>query len=172
MLLTSHFERFWSIVLWQDLPSLIYKDWFHVKSEWQKIEFPHCALRFFQHLFLLILEDYFSFVIGIADHSVENTEIYSHTFDEKLRQSNILTKRVSKRVDFTKYFSVRVNFSFFHTVCSIYSSLHSNLCIGDLTVRPNISMAWRAFTKRLKISNSLIRYFQSLSNMQIGRRTM
>ena len=55
-----------------------------------------------------------------TSHSVEITEIYSHTFCQKFRESNVFRiprKEITKVAILRNNFSVRVNYSFFHTVC-------------------------------------------------------
>ena len=57
-------------------------------------------------------------------HNVEIAEILSHTFFEKFRKSNGLTKEITKYlVDLTNFFSFNENFSFFQ--CGNYGNLLS-----------------------------------------------
>ena len=42
-------------------------------------------------------------------HSVENSEILSHTFSQKFRESNGLTKEITKELIWRNFFSV-INF--------------------------------------------------------------
>ena len=55
-------------------------------------------------------------MLALQVHSVEITEIYSHTYLSKFRENIIFIKEITEELIWQNNFSVRVNFAFFHTV--------------------------------------------------------
>ena len=92
---------------------------------WQKFRESNFFLKkllksWFHEIFSLIDWERIYSSSTLLVHSVEITEIYSHTFLAKISWTQCFTKEVTKELIWQNIFLVRVNFSFFHTVyCSV-----------------------------------------------------